>query len=141
MTLSATASLVLETRPFNPRAHRLTYCEAKRLCLIDGHPVFGVEGAIPRSEVTRLTLVLNGNRIPLDHRGMFNAWSPVEGEDVRARIVEDTPNGLRVRGEFSDGSAAYVAEWLVIRGGSARVLIDCVECVATIPNRALENRQ
>ncbi|WP_147707846.1 hypothetical protein [Microvirga massiliensis] len=93
---------------------------------------------MPRLQVTDLALILDGKRIPLEHRGMFNPWSPVEGEDLHVRIVEDAPNGLRIRGEFSDGSAAYLAEWLVIGGGSARVLIDCVECVAA---RAAANQR
>lgn len=122
--------LVARMREFNPQRHRLTYCEPERICLIDGHPAFGTEGAVPRLEVTSLLLLVNGDTVPLDHRGMYNPWSPVEGELLHVELATSSPPELRVRGEFSDGAAAYVAEWLVVQGASVRVAIDCVECLA-----------
>ena len=139
VTLSERASVVIETQKFVAHEHKLTYCVPNRLCLIDGHPPFGVEGGVPYTQITSLTLILDRKPIPLEHWGMFNPWSPVEGEDLQIRIIDDSPNGIRIRGEFSDGSAAYIAEWLVIQGGSARVLIDCVECVAASYMRSMEN--
>ncbi len=128
--LSDGIQLVAQMREFNPERHRLTYCEPERVCLIDDHPAFGTEGAAPRLEITRLLLLVNGDTVALEHRGMYNPWSPVEGESLHVELAQDSPTELRVRGEFSDGAAAYVAEWLVVQGASVRVAIDCVECLA-----------
>ena len=125
--LAENIRLTIDTRKFDPGEHELTLCEQEWVCLVDGYPVFGAEGAVPSVQVTNIRLSLEGRSIGLEHKGMYNPWSPTE-DDTHIRIVEDSPNGLRIRGEFSDGSAGYVAEWLVISGGSARVLIDCVEC-------------
>ena len=140
VNLSATASITLQIQEFAPPRHRLIYCKPQRLCLIDGYPIFGTEGAVPRLQVISLVLTLDGKRIPLEHRGMFNPWSPVEGEALPIRIVEASGNGLRIRGVFSDGSAAYMTEWLVLKGRAARVLIDCVECVAAYGLRDLDSK-
>ena len=45
--------------------------------------------------------------------------------------------GFAFGGEFSDGAAAYIVEWLVLGEGSARVLIDCIECVAAAYSRTI----
>jgi hypothetical protein len=70
---------------------------------------------------------------------MYNPWSPIEGKSLNIQIVEESENGLRIRGEFSDGSATYIVEWLVLGTGSARVLIDCLECVSAAYSRTMKN--
>jgi hypothetical protein len=127
--LSKGLLLTATVRPFVANAHKLQYCEDEVLCLVDGYAVFGTESAIPRTELTNLTLHTSTHAVRLEHRGMFNPWSPIEGEDLHVVVVGDSL-GYRIRGRFSDGAATYVAEWLVIKNRSVRVLIDYVECAA-----------
>ena len=136
LKLSEHISIDVEIEEFDRAKHELFYCDAQHLCLIDGYPVFGTDGAVPKAEIKSLVLVANSKRISLNHKGMYNPWSPIEGKSLYIYIVDDSPNGLRLRGEFSDGAATYIVEWLVIGGGSARVLIDCVECVSRQFNHA-----
>lgn len=127
--------LLVEARRFDPAQHRIVRCAGGIPCVIDGSPVFGVEGAMPALAVTRIALRTVGGEIELDHRGMYNPWSPKEGQRLTAAIVARDDDEIRVRGEFSDGSAAYIAEWWVVRGAAVRTLIDCVECVAQTCDR------
>ena len=136
--LSDSVSLTAETQAFVKDKHELFFCNPQKLCLIDGYPVFGTEGTVPQIELKSLILLVNQKAIPLEHRGMYNPWSPIEGKSLSVQIVEDSANGLRIRGEFSDGSATYIVEWLVLGTGSARVLIDCLECVSATYSRTLE---
>lgn len=129
LALSGRVEFVAEFRRFDPAGHSLVYCQGGHLCLVDGYPVFGTEGSVPKVEVVSLTVVVDGRPVPLEHKGMYNPWSPVEGRTLAVDLVEGTPDEFRVRGEFSDGAAAYVAEWSVAGHGSARVLLDCVECL------------
>jgi hypothetical protein len=129
VTLARDIHLTLEMRNFDPLDHVLTTCEHTWVCLIDGYPVFGAEGAVPSIQVTGIRLNFGNQEIELEHKGMYNPWPPSDGAP-HIRIVDESANGLRIRGEFSDGSAGYIVEWLVISGGSARVLIDCVECTS-----------
>ena len=135
--LSERVNLIAEMHEFVKNEHELFFCDQQRLCLVDGYPVFGTEGAVPKVELKNLILVVDNKPISLDHRGMFNPWSPIEGKSLHVQIIEDSPNGLRIRGEFSDGAAAYIVEWLVLGEGSARVLIDCIECVAAAYSRTI----
>lgn len=122
--------LTVEIEPFVATAHQLHYCSPQQLCAIDGYPVFGTEGALPRQRLERLRVQVHGQTVALEHRGMFNPWSPIEDRKVAARLIDSGPNGLRIRAEFADGAAAYVAEWLVQGPVSARTRIDCIECAA-----------
>lgn len=128
--LGPDVALVVEARRFDPTQHRIVHCTGGAPCVIDGAPIFGTEGAMPALAVSRITLRTAGGAIELDHRGMYNPWSPKEGQRLSAVIVGRDDDEIRVRGEFSDGSAAYIAEWRVVRGAAVRTLIDCVECVA-----------
>ena len=121
------ATLVME--PFDPEGRDIGICANDVPCAIDGVPVFGADGALPTREVTSLRVSHGAHSADLDHRGMFNAWSPYDDDRPNIAVIHRDADGLRLRGEFSDGSAAYVAEWLVLGNASVRTRIDCLECI------------
>ena len=121
--------VVAELHHFVASEHALYYCTDERLCLVDGYPVFGTAGTMPEMGFKQLVAVVDNIVVALDHRGMFNPWSPIDRDALQFTLISDDVNGVRIRGEFSDGAAAYVAEWLLVGGVSARVRLDCTGCL------------
>ncbi|MCB1895565.1 MAG: hypothetical protein H6945_07550 [Zoogloeaceae bacterium] len=126
--------VVAELHDFNASEHALYYCTEERLCLVDGYPVFGTSGTMPKVGFKQLVAVIDNIVVALDHRGMFNPWSPIDREALQFSLISNDDNGVRIRGEFSDGTAAYVAEWLLVGGVSARVRLDCTGCLPLTPS-------
>ncbi|MCB1916215.1 MAG: hypothetical protein KDG52_10925 [Rhodocyclaceae bacterium] len=120
--------IVAELRDFVANEHALYYCGEERLCLVDGYPAFGTGSATPQLGFKQLVAVVDNIVVALDHRGMYNPWSPDDRDALRFTLVSDDENGVRIRGEFADGAATYVAEWLLVGGVSARVRLDCAQC-------------
>ena len=128
MELDDGVSITLAMAPFDPNAQAIAYCARDVPCVIDNVPIFGTDGALPAVMVTRLVVSYGAHSAKLDHSGMFNAWSPFDDDRPHLTLVHRDADGLRLRGTFSDGSAAYVAEWLVLGNASVRTRIDCLEC-------------
>lgn len=118
LTLRMTAS------PFDPGQHSIERCRHEDwsgVCLIDGKPVFGTDGEMPRWRLDKATVDLAGRKIDLDTSCMYNPWAarPEKGS-YSASPVEV---GFLVTGSFSDGAGAYYAQWLIVNGGSVRTVI------------------
>ncbi len=128
MDLGNGVTVTLAMAPFDPEAHDIVQCASGAPCVIDGAPVFGTDGVLPTRTVTLLQVRYDAASVDLDHRGMFNAWSPFDDDRPHLTVMYRDADGLRLRGSFSDGSAAYVAEWLILGDASVRTRIDCVEC-------------
>jgi len=130
--LAPDVQATLEFARFRAEDHDVVYCAtgfAKYACVIDGMPAFGTHHTIPALKVTALFLDVDGKRIELDFSGMYNPRSPREDKPLVMSITDRSEDTLVVRGKFSDGAAAYMAEWKIVRGHSVRTLLRCVECV------------
>lgn len=130
-------SLVVETRPFDPGQHKVRHCRGGAPCLIDGKPVYGADRSLPSVAVVSLVLVVGKRRIPLESSGMYNPWSPRDGVPVNVWISRELADRLVVRGEFSEGAAAYYAEWEVVEDSAVRTILKCAECL-TMTREAFE---
>lgn len=128
MDLGNGVTVTLSMAAFEPDAHEIVQCASGAPCVIDGAPIFGTDGALPTRAVTSLQVRYGATSVDLDHRGMFNAWSPFDDDRPHLTVIFRDTDSLRLRGSFSDGSAAYVAEWLILGDASVRTRIDCVEC-------------
>jgi hypothetical protein len=122
-------SLSLVTRTFEARRHNIKRCAEGTPCLIDGRPVYGTYRSLPSVEIVSLTLKMGNRLIPLDASAMYNPWSPREDRAIDVWISHDLGDQLVIRGEFSDGAAAYFAEWEVVEGSALRTVLKCVECL------------
>lgn len=128
MELGDGVSVTLAMVPFDPGARDIEFCARNVPCVVDGVPIFGTDGSLPTRSVTRLAVSYGSHSAELDHTGMFNAWSPYDDDRPHLTLIHRDADGVRLRGTFSDGSAAYMAEWLVLGNASVRTRIDCLEC-------------
>jgi hypothetical protein len=111
----------LKAAPFVPAKHRVQRCSigaAKVVCLIDGRPVFGTDGELPDTMLSRATVTLDTRRIGLDVSSMYQ---PRLGDHTVT--AERSESGCIVRACLSDGAGAYVAEWRVVAGVPMRTIL------------------
>lgn len=123
-------SLHLRASPFDSTKHQVSRCKIldwEGVCLIDGKPVLGTDWDIPRSVLESLELEIGSTRVSLEVSSLYNPWFGSPSKEFFS--VSQVEGGWVVRGCFSDGDGSYVAEWLVINGGSLRTLVSRDESV------------
>ena len=129
LDLSAGVKLRFEVSPFVQGQHKLSWCTTtnnpKHLCAIDGRPYFGSDGQVPYTQLDAAVLEYGTHAVRLDVSCMFNPW--VGSANRSLYSVEPADDGYLVRGAFSDGAGAYVADWLVVGDGSVRTELRFVD--------------
>jgi hypothetical protein len=121
-------SLSMNITAFEASTHKITKCKIldwEGICLIDGKPVFGTDWDLPKNQLSRALLRIDGNYIDLDVSCMFNPWFGKPKSDVFS--IEKVEGGYVLKGSFSDGAGSYEAEWLVIQNTSVRTKIARLE--------------
>ena len=126
ISLGEGMSLRMTVVPFEPKKHKITKCQIidwYGICLIDGKPVFGADWDLPRNQLVQAVLKIGTNTINLDVSCMYNV-TPTP-QDFTLEKVE---GGHLIRGQFSDGTGSYEAEWFVIQNSSVRTRLANKEC-------------
>jgi hypothetical protein len=117
-------TLRMSASPFDPKGHVIERCRHdgdNPVCLIDGKPVFGTDGEMPRSRLDKAAVEVAGRKVDLDTSCMYNPWvAKPEKSSYSASPAED---GYLVTGSFSGGAGSYFAQWLIVIGGSVRTVI------------------
>lgn len=121
-----TLSAVVET--FQADQHQYDTCDTgqdwKTICLIDGKIWFGNDQGLglPRNQLSRMTIKINGKETNLDVSGMYNP--SFTGQLTKSQFkLKSTGEELVLYGHFSDGAGSYTAHWTIIRGKSLRQVI------------------
>lgn len=115
-------SITFVVEAFAKSKHQVTDCGDGYICLVNDKPLWGTDGKVPSTQLRRMKVNINGREIILDTSGMFNPMIVASGSDTY-QIINYYADVWKVRGKFSDGAAAYYAEWLIVNGHSSRVLI------------------
>lgn len=121
-------TLRMSASPFDPKQHAIETCQredSSAVCLIDGKPIFGADGEMPRSRLDKATVDLAGRKVELDTSCMYNPWVASPGKD--SFTATPTEDGFLVTGSFSDGAGSYFAQWLIVKGGSVRTVLSTDE--------------
>ena len=114
--------------PFKRQDWHVEGCgEDDKICLIDGHPPFGTAWGTPITYVKSITVEYQGRTHLLDVSNMFNAWGtrPLEYPGSVRYFGGKcfSPDHCQLRGLFSDGAGAFVAEWVVFNGRCTRTVL------------------
>lgn len=113
---------------FDSSRHIFDTCGIKTnqpsICLIDGRIWFGSDDGmeLPRTQLRRLTLTINGTAIALDISGMYN---PCGGNSLIKNHFKIKKEGqvYLLYGFFSDGAGTYTALWKIVKNRSIRLKI------------------
>ncbi len=124
-------SVWVEAAPFDQGRHQLSECASAWTCTIDGMPFFGTDGDLPSSELKALDVVLGDKRVALDVSGMFNPWIDQPAKQ-QFSLTQYAGGMWELRGQFSDGAAAYKGQWLITNTGAVRTLLGPSELVCDV---------
>ena len=147
-------TLTITTKPFDPKVHKIEMCGGelactaddgklkrceKSVCVIDGKPVYGTYGKMPKQEVTSLSFEKNGKKIALDVSGMYDPNVNSSNIKKYVQIKSWGQDDYKVTGYFShdDGDDdTYICLWSVWSGGSFRKYMGDFESLDDLATKA-----
>ncbi len=88
------------------------------VCLIDGKPVFGTDGEVPRTRLDRATVQVKSRAVELDTSCMYDPWAG--RPDPTSFSAAENEDGVLITG-------SYFAQWLVVKSGSVRTVLSTDE--------------
>jgi hypothetical protein len=100
--------------------------------LIDGKQAIGlVDGAVPKTQLDKATLIIEDKKIELDVSCLYNPWFTTPEKDSFALSApeesEDAPSAQNIGGliaSFPEGIIRYSVEWRIVDGTALRVEIE-----------------
>jgi len=120
-----TASLT--ERTFFPSQAKIETCSSgSGICGINGGIPFGIAAGMPKTYLSKLIVSVDQKSYTLDTGNMYDAWGkrPAEGKGARHLAASCYgPMNCIVRGIFSEGPGAYVAEWAIVDGHASRTML------------------
>jgi hypothetical protein len=125
--LSNHISVSWTIKKFDKSKHNYDYCEnsgSKYLCKIDGKKWYGSDCGmeLPKNELTKLTLEINGDKIELNTNQMFNPNYSGTLNESQFKLKK-TGNTYMLYAFFSDGAGTYTAYWKINNKKSVRIKI------------------
>lgn len=118
----------LTERAFYPGQAKIETCSSgSGICGINGGIPFGIASGMPKTFLSKLTVSVEQKTYTLDTSNMYDAWGkrPIEGKGAVRHLAASCygPLNCIVRGIFSDGTGAYVAEWAIVDGRASRTML------------------
>lgn len=113
--------LTLERIPFNETAHTVSY-EGDFPVAIDGTPIFGTDGDLPKFKLERAELTIGAARYQLQTDHMYNPWF---GAGINPNLIYFYKDGSNYHLQVvcSDGAGTYGAEWMMVGDASIRTIL------------------
>ena len=120
--LEENCSLELKREVFVAKEHKIDY-QNKFVVGIDGVPLFGSDGELPKFKLTQAVLKIGDKIYNLQVDNMYNPWYGTGVNEKFFRIIHDSPNDHILKAQFSDGAGSYAAEWLIEWNSSIRGIL------------------
>jgi hypothetical protein len=114
--------LAMERMEFDKTGKEIEYYDNKFPFSINGHPIFGTDGDLPKYTLTKATLTIGNKKYDLQVDNMYNPWFGDRPRDEFYKIIKDGTE-TKLTGLFSDGAGSYGAEWLIIGKSSIRTIL------------------
>jgi hypothetical protein len=119
--LADNATLVFERASFDSTGKKIERRDDK-IIAIDGRPVLGTDGELPRYILKKATLITPGNKYDLQVDNMYNPWFGETPDEKLIKTVKSL-NDLKLRCVFSEDAAAYAVEWWMVGQSSIRTVL------------------
>jgi hypothetical protein len=119
--LNDSISLTLEKSDFVLTDQKVDYYKNFPIG-INGKIIFGTDGDLPKSKLTKAELKIGEKNYLLEIDGMFNPWF---GNGVNENLfrLEIHYGEIKLGGIFSDGAGSYGAEWIIFKNSSIRTIL------------------
>jgi hypothetical protein len=128
--LAPGVKLVMQASKFKESEHAIRKIGDQ--LLIDGKQAIGlVDGAVPKTQLDKATLIIEDKKIELDVSCLYNPWFTTPEKDSFALSApeesEDAPSAQNIGGliaSFPEGIIRYSVEWRIVDGTALRVEIE-----------------
>lgn len=114
--------ITIKYSKFDSNKHQVTFCGEDYACLVDGKPLWGTDGKIPKEKIDQIKFTHKNFTTELDISGMYDPLLDAE-DKTRIKVVHYYGDSWKIRGRFSDGAGSYFVEWLVTKNSSMRTAI------------------
>ena len=122
ISLNDSTDLILERARFQSTGKEIEYYDNKFPYSINGRPIFGTDGGLPKYILIRATLKIRQTRYDLEVGNMYEPWFGDRPNDDLYKLKYDGTE-IRLTGLFSDGAGSYGAEWLIVGKSSIRTIL------------------
>jgi len=117
-------SLRLIQIPFDSVKHNLLRNSNNLITLIDNYPVYGTDGEVPFTMLSKAELSLNGKLITLNIQGMYNPDLNIISDNLNSQFnISKVYNGYVIRGVLPGGGMGYAFEWVIVNGSAFRTIL------------------
>ena len=122
INLNDSIKLTMYRSTFDTSGKQIDCYENKWPYAIDGKPLYGTDGTIPKYVLSSACLTIGQKKYELQVDNMYNPWF---GEKPFEKLFKIKIDGteIKLRGFFSDAAGAYGAEWLIIGQSNIRSII------------------
>lgn len=113
---------------FDKSKHSYDTCDSgsgwRYICLIDDKIWYGNDKGmdLPKNQLTKLTIKIEGKEIQLETTGMFNTNFGNELKDGQYHLTR-TGEEYLLEAMFADGAGAYIVNWRIVKDRSQRIKI------------------
>jgi hypothetical protein len=127
MAINDSLTIVIKSKLFNPRFHKLTYSKPLDkhsqgiLIRIDSRHIWGTDGELPKKMISSLTLIKNGIPIIIPKIAINDLYEP----NFKSFKIYLSPNDvIYIEMDNSDGAGAYSIIWTIKNGKYLERYID-----------------
>ena len=121
LKLNDSISLTFEKSDFKLTDQKIDYYKSFPIG-INGEIIFGTDGELPKSKLTKAELKIGEILYDLEISGMYNPWFGNGLNENLIRIRKEN-GGFILHGMFSDGAGSYGTEWIVYKNSSIRTIL------------------
>jgi hypothetical protein len=122
VSINDSTHLTMERMEFDKTGKEFEYYDNKFPFSINGRPIFGTDGDLPKYMLAKATLTIGKNKYDLTVDHMYNPWFGDRPSDRFYKLKKDG-TVIKLTGLFSDGAGTYGAEWLIIGKSSIRTIL------------------
>jgi hypothetical protein len=113
-----TATLVVRTKPFDPKAHKLQGARGSMVDKIDGveNPI-GTDYSIPTREFESVSLTIDGKKVDVPLKLFSDCFNPSITSNYMHMAFGDDTASVFLFMNGSDGAGSYQAIWCLRKDG------------------------
>ncbi len=102
--------------------NKLSYCD-EYLCFINASLALGADGKVPETQLSHLSIRVNGIDVPLETTGMYNPFEDETELLQRASMKPYWGDLFKLSLHLSDGAGGYIGQWVFSESGSSRIFL------------------
>ncbi len=126
-------TVTIQSARFDSTKHQINYTPHHYVCTIDGRPILGTDGEVPREGIQALSVAIDGTSVQLPDSAWKDLFNPnLYAMPARSHAVRWYDHVVRssdrdhvlVHMTNSDGAGGYDVVWIFVKGAYFRRVIE-----------------